>query len=186
MLTPTQHICAQSNSTLCSSCKQCLVCSIGWTNCFCWYPLQGRKLIYSWFHMQMARNSHLLKIHNLVWKSSRVFFFFDIKKTTCVWYVLVTVPMSNDRPLWYICFSCSCSHAGAISSAQAMVKYHGSKNISVESLTGISSTDEPKRTTQNSTGFTACTLRMLFFCFHKIKINKLFNNPFLKLFLTQG
>lgn len=75
---------------------------------------------------------------------------------------LVIVPMSNDRPLWYIYFSCSCSHAGAISSAQAMVKHHGSKNISVESLTGISSTDEPKRTTRNSTGFEAHTLKMLF------------------------
>lgn len=51
-------------------------------------------------------------------------------------------------------------HAGAISSAQAMVRYHGGKNICVETLASISGTDEPKRTTQNSTGFKAHTLRI--------------------------
>lgn len=51
-------------------------------------------------------------------------------------------------------------HAEAISSAQVMVRYHGGNSICVETLTSISGTGEPKRTTQNSTGFKAHTLRI--------------------------
>lgn len=135
----------------------------------------------------MACRSHLLKTYNFIPMEEQQTP--DVQRKTCchIRHVLVGLPASNDRSqgfmLLLLLMSCwdnvLCSSYG---------KVPGSKNISVESLTGIFSTDEPQMTTRNSTCFEPHTLRMVgcvLFFFHKIKINKLFN-PFLKLFLTQG
>lgn len=149
-------------------------------------PIQGRKLliIHKFTRKWLVVAIYWKHTASFPRKSRRL----DVQRKTCchIWHVLVELPASNDRPRGYILFlllmSCwdnvLCSGCG---------KVPGSKNISVESLTGIFSTDEPQMATRSSTCFEAHTLRMVgcVFSFHKIKINKLFN-PFLKLFLTQG